>query len=363
MWQVWQMKRWNEIRILFISLMILVILGMLYLCFQLSPYLKEFFLFLRAVFGPFLIAMMISYLLNPIVNMLSKRAVPRSFAVLLIYTLFLISIFVIILNTLPLLEQQMNELAEHLPKWNEQIKYMIDEYNDHSRDMLPESIQLAISNSLNRLEQGIGNGVGRLMDGIGNTINQLFLAFIIPFLAFYMMKDAQTLETGVKNLIPRSKRKEMLGLFHEIDQALGNYIRGQLLVCVVVSVFAYIGYWIIGLPYAFILAIVVGVFNIIPYLGPIFGAIPAVFVAFTVSIKMVIAVVVTNLIVQMLEGNIISPQIVGRTLHMHPLMIIFAVLVGGEIGGVLGLILAVPFFAVGKVIIEHLIGHYVHYRL
>lgn len=356
------MKPWNETRILVFSLLILIHLGVFYLIFQLSPYLKEFLLFLRAVFGPFIIAMIISYLLNPVVNMLSRHAVPRSFAVLFIYTIFLLSIAVIIVNTLPLLEKQLIELAKHLPKWNEQFQYMIHEYNHHSKDLLPSSIQNAISKSLNRMEQGISNGVTHMMDGLGNTINQVFLAFIVPFLAFYMMKDAQTLEKGFKSLVPRGQRKELFHLFREIDQALGNYIRGQLLVCLVVGVFAYIGYWFIDLPYALILAIVVSIFNIIPYLGPIFGAIPAILVAFTVSYQMVLAVIITNLVVQMLEGNVISPQIVGRSLHMHPLVIIFAVLVGGEIGGIFGLILAVPLFAVGKVILEHLIGHYLHYR-
>jgi len=80
----------------------------------------------------------------------------------------------------------------------------------------------------------------------------------------------------------------------------------------------------------------------------------------TISGKMVISVIVVNLVVQMLEGNVISPQIVGRTLHMHPLLIIFALLVGGEVGGILGMILAVPFFAVGKVILEHVALHYIH---
>lgn len=357
------MKRWNETRILFLSVLILVLVGIIYLIFQILPFISGFFHFLKAVLGPFLIAMIISYLLNPIVNMLSKRAVPRSIAVLFIYTLFLLSVIIIIINTLPLLEEQLKEMAEHLPKWNEQIQYMINEYNDHGRDLLPSSIQSAIENSLNRMEQGLGKGVSRMMDGIGHTINQFFFALIIPFLAFYMLKDVHSFEKNIKNMIPKAKRREFLQLFKEIDQALGNYIRGQLLVCVVVGVCVYIGYLFIGLPYALILAIVVGIFNIIPYLGPVFGAIPAIFVAFTVSTKMVLFVLLINLVVQMLEGNVLSPQIVGRTLHMHPLFIIFALLVGGEIGGVFGLILAVPMFAVGKVIIEHIFHYYVQSRV
>jgi len=356
-------ERWNETRILSISILVLVLFVIIYLFFQILPFLSLIFQFFKAILGPFIIAMIISYLLNPIVNLLSRRTVPRSVAVLLIYSLFLLSITVIVINAFPLFERQLTELVEHLPRWNDQIQYMINEYNDHGRELLPSSIQNAIENSLNRMEQSIGNAVSRFLDGIGDTINQFFIALIVPFLAFYMLRDLHTFEKGFKNLIPKAKRREFLQLFREIDHALGNYIRGQLLVCVLVGGLVYIGYWLIGLPYAFILACIVGIFNIIPYLGPIFGAIPAIFVAFTISPKVVLAVILTNFIVQMLEGNILSPQIVGRTLHLHPLLIIFALLVGGEIGGVIGLILAVPTFAVGKVVIEHIIRYYVQSRV
>ncbi|WP_244527398.1 AI-2E family transporter [Lihuaxuella thermophila] len=354
------MERFSDSRRLTTALFILVLLGILFLLFQMGPYIRILFSFLKAVLGPFFIAMIISYLLNPVVNLLSQRAVPRSIAVLLIYTLFIVSVVTLIINMLPLLEKQIYELAEHLPEWNAQFQRMIQEYNDHSKDFLPISIQAGIQKSLTRLEQGIGDWVGDMMSGISSTLNQIFIAFIIPFLAFYMMKDAKGIEKSLMALLPGSRRREIVRLFRDLDHALGNYIRGQLLVCLVVGLLAYLGYLLIGLPYALLLAAIVSVFNLIPYLGPIFGAIPAVLVALTESKEMVIAVIIVNMIVQMLEGNLISPQIVGRSLHLHPLMIIFALLVGGEIGGILGLLFAVPVFAMGKVVTEHIITHYLH---
>jgi len=160
-------------------------------------------------------------------------------------------------------------------------------------------------------------------------------------------------------IVPRAHRKNVIKLVIDIDTALGNYIRGQFLVCLLVGLLAYVGYWLIGMPYALLLASIVAVFNIIPYLGPFFGAAPAIIMASTISIKMVLLVVAVNMAVQILEGNVISPQVVGRTLHMHPLLIIFALLVGGELAGIVGLILAVPFFAVMKVIIQHIFLYYV----
>lgn len=115
----------------------------------------------------------------------------------------------------------------------------------------------------------------------------------------------------------------------------------------------------IGMPFALLLAGVVAVCNIIPYLGPFLGAAPALVAATTISWKMVLFVLLVNMLCQTIESNVISPQVVGRSLHLHPMLIIFALLVGGEIAGVPGLILAVPLFAVMKVIIQHFFTYYV----
>jgi predicted PurR-regulated permease PerM len=184
----------------------------------------------------------------------------------------------------------------------------------------------------------------------------------VPFLAFYILKDFQLIEKTVLAIVPKEKRKQVITLLVDIDTALGNYIRGQLLVCMIIGILAYAGYWMIGMPYALLLACLVAIFNIIPYLGPFFGAAPAIILASTISLKMVLMVAVVNTVCQILEGNVISPQVVGRSLNMHPLLIIFALLVGGELAGVVGLILAVPCFAVIKVVLQHLFMYYVHRR-
>jgi len=355
-------EQWNVSQWLRISLLVLILLGILFLLMQISPWLQFGWQLVKAVLGPFFIAMVISYLLNPVVNLLSERNVPRSLAVLLIYSLFITSIVILILQLAPLFELQLKELTEHLPEWSARIQSMINEVN-HSKEFLPISVQNGIEKSLSKMEMSISNYVGEVMSGIGSTINQMFLALIIPFMAFYMMKDIHSIERSFISLVPRGRRRELVRLIRDLDQALGNYIRGQLLVCTVVGVLVYIGYKIVGVPYALLLAVIVAVFNVIPYMGPIFGAIPACLVALTISFRMLIGVLIVNLIVQTLEGNVISPQIVGRTLHIHPLWIIFAVLVGGELAGVLGLILAVPVFAMGKVVLDHIVEHFAGQRV
>jgi predicted PurR-regulated permease PerM len=344
------------------TVLVYIILGLLilYMMLQIKPIIIGLYSFLRAVLAPFLIAMIISYVLNPVVSVLNERKVPRTIAVLLIYAVFITSVIVVMMNLIPMFMKQLKELNEHLPQLTIKAQHWIEELNDNK--LLPESVRSGVLNSLAKMENSVSAAISNFVNEIGTTINMMLVAFIVPFLAFYMLKDFQLIEKTTLAIVPKTHRKHTVKLLVDIDTALGNYIRGQFLVCIIIGVFAYIGYWLIGMPYPLLLASVVAVFNIIPYLGPFFGAAPALIMASTISMEMVLMVAAVNLVVQILEGNVISPQVVGRTLHMHPLFIIFALLVGGEVAGIIGLILAVPFFAVMKVIIHHIFIYYVQRR-
>ncbi len=334
----------------------LITLAVLYMLQLIRPMMVGMFGFLKAVLAPFLIAMIVSYVLNPVVRILHERKVPRTVAVLLIYAVFITSVSVVFMNVTPMFLAQLKELNDHLPDLTMRAQSIVQDI--HHNKTLPESVRTGINNAFLKLEKTITDGISTYLNGIGSTIGKLFTAFIVPFLAFYMLKDFHMIKKASMALVPRSHRKRTVRLMTEIDEALGNYIRGQFLVCLIVGALAYVGYLIIGMPYPILLASVVAVFNIIPYLGPFFGAAPAILMASTISIQMVIYVILVNLTCQVLEGNVISPQVVGKKLHMHPLFIIFALLVGGEVAGIIGLILAVPLFAIVKVVVHHIYLHY-----
>ncbi|TDF97690.1 AI-2E family transporter [Paenibacillus piri] len=339
---------------------VLICLLILFMLLQIRPMLYGLYRFLMDILAPFVIAMVISYVLNPIVSLLNARKMPRTVAVLLIYAVFIVVVTVVLMNLIPVFIRQLTEFNEHIPQLASKAQSFVDKLN--SLQFLPDSVRTGVNRSLAKLESGISGMVSDYIDGIGGMIDMVFIAFIIPFLAFYILKDFQLIEKTVLTIVPKAKRKQVITLLVDIDTALGNYIRGQLLVCMIVGGLAYVGYWATGMPYALLLACIVAIFNIIPYLGPFFGAAPAIVLAATISLKMVLMVAAVNTICQILEGNVISPQVVGRSLNMHPLIIIFALLVGGEFAGVVGLILAVPFFAVMKVILQHVFMYYVHRR-
>lgn len=350
------MNQWTGSRLFRGLVYTLLILAVLLLLQQLKPVLLHVYAFLKAVFAPFLIAMIISYVLNPIVTLLAERRVPRSIAVLLIYAVFAAAVTVVLLNAIPMFVEQVEQLNRHAPELSMRAQNLMDDLNN---SFLPESVRQAINKALISLEKKLAETAMSIVNNIGTMLNAVFVAFIIPFLAFYILKDFDAFERAIINYVPRSHRQGLVRLFKDIDEALGSYIRGQFIVCVIVGLLAYIGYWLIGLPYPLLLASFVAVTNVIPYLGPFIGAAPALLMASTVSIKMMLLTVLVNMLCQIIEGNIVSPQVVGRTLQMHPLTIIFALLAGGELAGLIGMILAVPAFAAAKVVLQHLFAYYI----
>ncbi|MFC5703777.1 AI-2E family transporter [Cohnella faecalis] len=351
------MNRFTQNRLF--SLMVYVILGLLtlYLIMLVRPMLLSVYDFLKAVLAPFLVAMVISYVLNPIVNLLHDRKVPRTAAVLLIYAVFITCCVVVLMNVIPMFMGQVEELNEHMPNLTMKAESLVDHFNNNR--LLPSSVRDGINRSIAGLEKQIEERIADFLNNIGAVMNVLFIAMIVPFLAFYIMKDMDVFERAAIQYVPRARRKQAVRLLKDIDSALGSYIRGQFIVSLCIGVLAYIGYLIIGMPYPLLMAMFVSLFDIIPYLGPFFGALPALVMATTVSWKMVLLVAIVNIVCQNLESNVISPQVVGKSMHMHPLTIIFVLLVGGELAGIIGMIMAVPFYAALKVVVQHVFAYYI----
>lgn len=355
------MNRFTNNRFFIVLIYTILLLFVIYFLLLLKPILVIIFSFLKTVLGPFIVAMIISYVLNPIVTMLAERKVPRTMAVLLIYAVFFTILTVILVNFIPMFIDQMQELNKHLPELSMRAQGLVVQFNNN--DLLPESLREGVNKSLVLWERKISESLLAFVNNIGSMVGALFVIFVVPFLAFYILKDFEVFERAVIRYVPKSHRKNTIRLLKDIDDALGSYIRGQLLVCVIVGTLAYVGYLLVGMPYALLLASIVAITNVIPYIGPFIGAAPALLMASTVSLKMMLLVIIVNTICQILEGNIISPQVVGRTLHLHPLIIIFALLVGGQLAGVVGMILAVPIFAACKVIVQHMFAYYVRRKI
>jgi predicted PurR-regulated permease PerM len=308
---------------------------------------------------PFLISAFITYLLHPVVEGLHQKGMHRGIAVVLIYTLFFGGVGFSLYKGVPVFITQLKDLAESSPAFADKYRSWIHELEKRS-SYLPAGFQGRINDGIDAFESKLEGMLELILNGMMKIINSFFFIALIPFIAFYMLKDFDQMKRAAWYMTPKRWRHQGIHFLKDVNTSLGGYIRGQLLVCAIIGCVSSLLFWFIDLRYPLLLGLIIALTDIIPYFGPILGATPAVVIAATYSTKMVILTLVIIFALQFLEGNILSPYIVGKSLHLHPLLIMFALLAGGEIAGVFGMILAVPVLAVMKVAIMHAKDHFIN---
>lgn len=310
---------------------------------------------LLAILTPFIIALGIAYILNPVVVWLQQHKVSRPISVLIIYFVFFGLLFILLARLIPVIVAEINRLIEYIPRYTQQAKDLIIQFNEATdRLELPESVQVALDSNLRALEEWLLNILTRVPQLTTNLARGLFNVFLILILTFYFLKDFNVVKEGLFRIIPHKSKQQVRKILHEIDHSLGSYIRGQLLICSIVGVSTYLGLLFLGVDFALILGIVAGITNIIPYFGPFIGAIPAVLVALLKSPLLALKVAVVITLIQQIESHLIAPQVLGRSMGMHPLIVIFTLIAGGQFFGILGMILAVPVAAVIRILLRNL---------
>ena len=315
-------------------------------------------LLVQTLFFPFLIAGVLYYLFRPLVNFLQLKKFPRPLSILLIYLIvgLLISLLVYLVG--PILQKQMNSLIDNTPVFVEFIQTKITKFQ-HSEWF--NRIQENKSFNLDKVSDPFSKKVSSSISGIGTnivsfigTMAKIVTVFVsVPFILFYMLKEGEKVPKHILRILPAVQKKNGRKILADLDGALSSFIQGQILVSSCVGAMLFIGYLIIGLDYSLLVAILAMFTNVIPFIGPIIAIIPALIIASLHSKMMVIKVLIVMIVVQQIEAHIISPQVMGRKLEVHPLTIISLLLAAGSIGGVLGLVLAVPVYAVMKVVVQH----------
>ena len=306
---------------------------------------------------PFFIGSFISYLLHPIVEALHRQGLQRGLSVMIIYLLFFGGMGYGLYKGIPAIIIQIQELSENAPSLIKQYKIWVEMLHQQTSNW-PFGVQERIESGLDELEIRMNDYLNNIVNYAMKAFDFLLLLALIPFIAFYMLKDYEELKKLLWYMTPKKWRNQGRAFFRDVDASLGGYIRGQLLICGVINVLAALLFWLFEMKYPLVLGTIIGITNVIPYFGPIIGAIPAVIIAATMSGKMMLTVVVIVFVLQFLEGNVLSPLIVGKSLHMHPLFIMLALLAGGELGGIIGMILSIPILAVLKVMLLHARVHF-----
>ncbi len=308
-----------------------------------------------AVFSPFLLAFIIAYILNPVVNFFTRYKLSRPLAILTIFILFFGLITLLILNILPLLVFEIDNLTDILPDYTVRIQKFIEELQrDYHRFNLPESVRLIIDDSIRNVEERLVAFFNNITVAVVTFLQRFLTLLILSLLVYYFLRDFDLIRDSLKSMVPSSHRQQLFLLIKEMDITLGEYFRGILLISFMLGGMNFLGLTLLGVDFALVLGIIIGITNIIPYFGPIIGSIPAVLVALLESPALALKVVILIFFLQQIENQLITPPLLGKTLGMHPLLILFVLLLGGRMLGLLGLLVAVPFAAMLKILARHI---------
>ncbi|CAM3642976.1 AI-2E family transporter [Mesobacillus zeae] len=344
---------------------IIVFLVVILLASKVNFIFKPLGIFFQTLFLPFLISGVFYYLLRPIVNFLNSKKVPKALSIIFIYLVFIGLATLVILLVGPELQRQFRSLVENFPDIMESLQKEILALRDSGWfSRFQENEYMTLDEFSEKISTFIRSNVSDIFSqvtGVIGVITSIVTVIVtVPFIVFYMLKDGEGASRHVLKYLPYFQAEEVRKVLKDMDEALSSYIKGQALVSFLVGVMMYIGYTIIGLDYSLVLAFVTMLTNVIPFIGPFIGVIPAVIIGFLMSPLMALKVAAVAVVVQQIDGNLSSPYIMGRKLDIHPLTIILLLLVAGSLAGLFGMILAVPTYAVLKVVTSHV---YRLYRL
>ena len=219
---------------------------------------------------------------------------------------------------------------------------------------MPSRVTLVLDQHLGQGEVILANRLNLFLANLPDVLSTVTLYILSPVIAIYLLSDWKGIGAKFFRIIPQRWRMEWRRLWQDINHVIRQFVRGNLVVAVIVGILIGIGVKLVGMEYALLIGLICGIFDLIPYFGPLIGAVPSVLLALTKSPAMALKVALIILIVQQLEGNIISPKLMGDSLGLHPLLIVFALLAGGEIAGVWGMFLSVPLAAVTRVVFNHI---------
>ncbi len=314
---------------------------------------------LSPILTPFVAAGILAYICNPLVRWLSARKVPRALAVAVVMIGLLLLFGLLLLIMLPLLEKQVSLFVARLPDWIEAARgYLLPRLQVWFGADLHWDSQAVKSALLNHW-QSAGGTAGKLLPWLGSgggaLIGALVNLLLIPVAMFYLLRDWDDLVVRIDRLVPRHWHGKVTEIAAEVDRVLAEFLRGQISVMLLMSVFYVVALWLAGLEFALPIGIVAGLLVFVPYLGAIIGLLLATLAALMQfpDLSGVLWVWVVFGAGQLLEGMLVTPWLVGDRIGLHPLAVIFALLAFGQVFGFFGLLLALPLSAILLVALRH----------
>ena len=329
----------------------------------------------RAVLGPYLLGLSLAYILAPLVRLLERgwswlgkrrglgffRRAARPLSIVVTYLLLIAILVGFFSMIVPLVIEQGKALwAEREAIWV-YISGLTDSLIAQYR-LLPPTVQTQIEGTLSKFSERLGGIVQQGLTStavvISYTFSLVLAILIIPFWTFFLLLDSKRLANALVRSIPASIREDALKVGALVDASLSSYLRGQLFLGLIIGVVSTTAFMAMGINFAVVLGLIAGLFELIPNIGPVLGAIPAILVALSQDPVLALATVIYAIVIQQVENLFISPRVLGRSVQLHPVLVMVVLVIGSEIGGVLGLFLAPVVTAVLRDLFR-----YIYFRL
>ncbi len=311
----------------------------------------------------FLLAFVITYLLNPLVNNLERRGLSRSTAIVIPFTisaaLFGLGVYLVS----PIVVAQFKSMGDELPKYMSGMTELFAKTEAQAKSFMGPVFQADTGEKLVAHFQALAQSA---IQGLPGIMSQLLTTMILaPFFAFFMLRDGRLIMRQLLALVPNNFFELALNLVHQINQQMGGFIRARLLESTIVGFVVWAGLAMIGYPYSVFLAVFAGITNLIPYIGPVIGAIPAFFIAFVNKDTSMTILLMSSVyfVAQLIDTVVIIPLVIAKIVNLHPVTVVIVIIIGSQLMGILGMIISIPVASAIKVTSSAIYNHIIGFRI
>ncbi|HEL1734310.1 MULTISPECIES: AI-2E family transporter [Streptococcus] len=313
--------------------------------------------FLEIVLLPMILTGLLYYLLNPMVDWMEKHKISRTVGISILFVLISLLIIWGLAVAIPSIQEQVTSFAQNLPSNIQKIEGQVTGLLQDQRfeQFRPTALEMLnkVNDQVVAYAQKFSSSAVNWASNLISTASQIIVAILImPFILFYLLRDGQYLNKHITQYLPTKWREPIGTVLSDVNGQLSNYVRGQVTVAIIVALMFSVMFSIIGLSYPITLGVMAGFLNLIPYLGSFLAMIPAVILGLIAGPIMLIKVLVVFMIEQTIEGRFVTPLIIGSSLSIHPITILFVLLTAGQMYGVLGVLLGIPIYASIKVLVK-----------
>lgn len=308
-----------------------------------------FLYYIKDVIFIILIAVLLALIMEPAVDGMQKEnKIPRVFGAGLLFMSVFTVLGMIVYTVAPILAKEVGQLAANIPGYVNQFDVEYFASNRQNFGMFSSNFQSILSSA----SDSLASATTSLLSGALGFFGGVLSAILIFVISFYLVIEDNGIEKFVKASVPNDLQPQFMRIVKKIEAKMGRWFVGQITLGFIVGFLSFVGLYAIGVPYALALALIAGLFELIPYIGPTLSAIPAMLVALTISPGTMVLVFILYFFIQQFENHLIVPKVMEKSVGLHPVIIIFAALIGGQLAGVPGIVLAIPVATIISIILE-----------